>query len=282
MALPRTMLAVLSFVIPLACSAVEIQSGTLHATADEFGYVTQYSLDGGVTNELWQLYGYIGNEYGVIPTAPGNSYSQFFDVDSFNTTATGITSSLRLNALGAAELGLSAGDILIDWAISVDGPPANRLLWSPTIRNAGASSMDLSFYAYLDLDINETENRDTAEGGGYGGAFGEGARRLIWTLAPSAQHYEAGPFPSVQSLLDNMTAASDLGDSGLPVSVPSDITAAWQFDLQLGAGDSARLGMALATPEPGTLGLTLLGIGVGWVALAGRRGQSRGQRLQDG
>ncbi len=106
MALPRTMVAVLSFAIPLACSAVEIQSGTLHATADEFGYVTQYSLDGGVTNELWQLYGYIGNEYGVIPTAPGNSYSQFFDVDSFNTTATGITSSLRLNALGAAELGL--------------------------------------------------------------------------------------------------------------------------------------------------------------------------------
>lgn len=282
MALLRTILAVLCFVLSASCSAIEIQSGTLQATTDEFGYVTQYSLDGGVTNELWQLYGYIGNEYGVIPTAPGSSYSQFFDVDSLNVTATGITSSLRLNALGAAELGLSAGDILIDWAISVDGPPANRLLWSPTIRNAAASSMTLSFYAYLDLDINETEEQDIAEGGLNGGAFGEGAKRLIWTLAPTAEHYEAGPFPSIQSLLDNMAAASDLGDSGLPISTPSDITAAWQFDLQLGAGDSARLDMALATPEPGTLVLMLSGIGAGWVALVRRRGRDTGKKLGHG
>lgn len=282
MTLPRTMLAVLCSLVPLSCSAIEIQNGTLHVTADEFGYVTQYSLDSGVTNELWQLYGYIGNEYGVIPTAPGSSYSQFFDVDSSSITATGITSSLRLNALGAAELGLSPGDILIDWAISVDGPQANRLLWSPTIRNAGGSSMNLSFYTYLDLDINETENQDIAEGGLYGGVFGEGAKRLIWALGPSAEHYEAGPFPSVQSLLDNMTSASDLGDSGLPVGTPSDIAAAWQFDLPLGAGDAVRLDMTLTTPEPGTLGLMLLGTAAGWVAFVRRRKQGKGEKLQDG
>jgi len=257
---------------PLGASAYLMVDGNARAGLDSWAFSgnsmgpNQLSFDGGVTDHLYELYGYLGNASSVVRVIPAN-FDELVPIGGAGSTA---SSRLVLNAAGAAALGLSAGDITLDYGFELR-EATRSLIWDVGVTNAGLATLDLVFYAYFDLDLEGDFGNDLATGGVGGFRVVDGATGFDLGVGSSsaADHYQVAAFPNVQVVLDALqgAGAADLPDTGAPFG-PGDFTGALQFDFSIAPGGSQGLGIALI-PEPATaiqLGLGLLGL-----AFAGHR-----------
>ena len=226
---------------------------------------SQLSFDGGLTDHLYELYGYLGNANSVVPVTPA-SFDELIPIGGVGSTA---SSRLVLNAAGAAELGLAPGDITLDYAFQI-ADATRTLIWDVGVTNSSAATLDLVFYAYLDLDMEGDFGNDLATGGPGGLRVSDGATGFDLTFGSTtvADRFEVAPWPNLRTALEGMlgTPAADLADTGTPFG-PGDFTGALQFDFSLAPGGSQGLGMTLI-PEPASA--ILFALGLLGLALAGR------------
>lgn len=234
-----------------------------------------FSTDGGVTDEIKQMFAYIGNATGVVVVD-----MNYFDVVSAITANANIaTSTVSLNASGAAVLGLAVGDIEIDFTFTLiddTGPlDQDQFTWGMDITNMSTATLDLVAYTYLDLNLGGHKDRkdDKADADIYRIMVRDpdDPNAFMWeSIDAPADHFELGLAGDVRNTLNNMTAATDLSDTSATFG-PGDLAFAFQHDLlNLLAGNTATLGYGVvATPEPGSG--ALLGLGLAGLAAAGRR-----------
>ena len=239
--------------------------------AAETGVLT---FDSGTTDELFQMFGYIGTAAGHVR----------IDSASFSVTS-GITqvgnsavSQLSLNAAGAAALGLSAGALVVDYVFTLidDTGPSDQdaLGWDISITNTTLTSVALSLYTYVDLDLNGTFGNDLATT--------DTSRMFVqdsvnpnshfqWDVVAQAgaDHFQVGSYPSVRNTLDGMTSAQDLADTGGSFG-PADFSGAFQFDRVIAAG-ATNTTLINTTPIPEPKPALLTGLGLVGLAFYGRR-----------
>jgi len=224
------------------------------------------SFDGGVTDHLYELYGYLGNANSVVRVTPAN-FDEAVAIGGVGSTA---SSQLLLNAAGAAELGLAAGDIRLDYAFAIV-ESTRSLVWDVSVTNTSLATLDLVFYAYVDLDLEGSVENDLATGGvgGFRVTDETTGFDLAFRSSTAADRFEVAAFPNLQTALDNMlgVGAADLANTGTPFG-PADFSGALQFDFSLAPGGSQGLGMLLI-PEPATA--ILLAFGLLGLVLAGRK-----------
>ena len=257
---------------PRDASAYVMLDGNARAGLDSWAFSgnsvdsSQLSFDAGVTDHVYEVYGYLGNAGSVVRVTPAN-FDELVPIGGAGSTA---SSQLVLNAAGAAALGLAAGDITLDYGFEIRDA-TRSLIWDVGVTNAGLATLDLVFYAYFDLDLEGTFGNDLATGGIGGFRVADGATGfdLSAGLSTAAGHYQVASFPNVQVALDAMqgTGATDLPDTGSPFG-PGDFTGALQFDLSIAPGGSQGLANALI-PEPATV--IQLGLGLFGLAFAGRK-----------
>jgi hypothetical protein len=253
-------------------SAYVMVDGNAVAALDSWGFAGNsfdgnvLSFDSGTTDHLYEMYGYLGNATSVVRVNPFN-FSEQIAINGAGGTA---SSQLLLNATGAAELGLAAGDLTLDYSFTLDGA-TRSLVWDVDVTSASAATLDLVFYAYVDFDLEGSAGDDLATGSPAGFHVTDDATGfdLMMGSMVAADHFEIAPWPVLQGQLDAMqgVGAADLSDGGTPFG-PGDFTGGLQFDFSLAPGGSQDFGMTLI-PEPGTafqLALGLLGL-----AFAGRR-----------
>jgi len=257
---------------PDGASAHLMVDGNAQAGLDSWAFSgnsldsNRLSFDGGLTDHMFELFGYLGNASSVVRVTPAN-FDELVPIGGVGSTA---SSQLVLNASGAAELGLLAGDITLDYAFQL-AEATRSLVWDVGVTNNGLAALDLAFYAYVDLDLEGDFGNDLATGGvgGFRAADDATGFDLGFASSTAADHFEIAPFPNLQAALDNMlgVGAADLADTGSPFG-PADFTGALQFDFLLAPGGSQGLGMTLI-PEPTTA--ILLALGLFGLALAGRK-----------
>ena len=231
----------------------------------DFGYTatnSRLSFDGNATDELYQMFGYVGNANDHFRVDGTN-----FDVTSaIAETAPGQASStVTLNATGAAALGLSDGafSVTYDYLLTDDTVTPNDIdfmTWNVTLTNNSAAALTLSFYAYLDFDLAGDFGDDEANfSGGSINVNDSGASRPFWwtPTTVAASQYQIGGYPSVRNDLDAMTDNTTALTGGGPFG-PADFTGALRFDLTINAGDSVVVGMNL--PNVGSAWMLLMGL----------------------
>ena len=233
------------------------------------------SYDSGATDELYQMFGYIGNANGVVRV----NATYFNIVSAITATANVATSTVTIDANGAAVLGLASGDIEIAYTFTLtddSGPAdADQFSWSADIRNVSTAALDLVFYSYLDLDLGGASDfgDDIADADIYRILVRDpdDPDTFLWEpVTGPADHFEVTTYPGLRNKLDNLSSATDLADTGAMFG-PADFTAAFQHDLlnlAPGATRSIAYGV-VATPEPESA--ALLGLGLAGLAAAGRR-----------
>jgi hypothetical protein len=239
-----------------------------------------FSTDSGVTDQLYQMFGWVGTAGDVVRVNAAN-----FDATApiSLTSPTLATSQLTLNATGAAALGLDVGDLVLDYSFTIADAPmllaSERFRWDVDITNASdlspsPQSIDLSFYSYLDLDLEGTINNDLADWNGQRMLVtddGTGTE-FVWRVLSGgnfADHFEIAQYPGVIQSLQSMSSAQNLSDTQASFG-PGDFTGALQFDYTLAPGEtSSNGGLAGPVPEPGTA--ALVGCGLIGIAVVGRR-----------
>lgn len=235
------------------------------------------SFDGGTNDELYQMFGYLGNASGVVPVTVGGWRSDFSASQAITqTSANTATSVLTLNRRGARTLNLATGDIAIGYQFTlVNNPnPGQRgsFRWNITLTNNSATTQTLSFYSYLDLDLYGTYANDIATGSTskivVSDAAYPTAQPFVWYASGgAATHYAIGAYPTVENTLNGMTSAQNLSD---PTGTfgPGDFTGAFQYDFTLAPGASITL--ANPVPEP-SLAILLFLAASGLALLASRK-----------
>lgn len=226
---------------------------------------SELSFDSGATDQLYQMYGYLGTATGTAAVTTTNFNTSSAIAQTVPGTA---ASSLLLNATGAADLGLAAGSVQIDYTFTLvndtSAADLDGFLWDVTITNLGLVDLDLVFYQYLDLDLNETATNDVASASATRITVSDGTAPVIfdWQAANggAADHFQVQTYPGLRNQLDGMGAASDLSDT--PASFgPGDFSAAYQYNISLAAGASYTLTAGqVVVPEPTPALLTLLGL----------------------
>ena len=284
----RTLLVVAAAAAVLAgaddAHAIDITWGDVEVVAlGSYGFTTggsELSFDSGTTDELFQMFGYLGNTDDVV-RVNGNSFNVQTGIAAVNNVA---TSSVILDANGAAALGLTAGDIMIHYTFTLIDDTSvwdrDQFLWDVTIQNLTGTDLDLVFYSYLDLDLDGSGDFADDE------ADANTTRIIVsdpdtgkifnWKSSNggSADHFEVAAFDSVRDTLDAMNSATDLSDSQSDFG-PADFTAAFQYNITVPANDSVDLGSEPITmvPEPTTAFLTMMGL-LG-LTVSGRRARRR-------
>ena len=232
------------------------------------------SWDGGTTDEMFEWFGYLGNDDGMVRVDSENFdlVGTFDDLDGDGVA----TANLTLNATGASSLGLDLGEILITHTFTLIDDPATSddegIAFGVKITNNSGSALSFSYYQYLDIDADGDFDDDGASGdvNGITVEDNDGAR-THWLADGGADFYEVNKYKKVRDKLDGWNNSKNLGNKGLPFGPNKDFTGAMQIDvadLQDQSFSFVRW-RVIKGPEPGT-GL-LLGFGLWILGLAGRR-----------
>jgi len=233
-----------------------------------FGFENSASrlyFDGGTDNLIYQMMGFVGTaggsgvvavDGGGFRTLPG----QGINVTTSSNTATA-TSGLRMRNRTANTLGLQRGAFTTQntFTFTNDTSPADAdsFTWDVTFTNQTAAVLDLVYYSYLDLEAGGTFANDVATGSVNGFTIADtdpSVAPVRWMTSQAADHFELQAWPSGLTLLNNMTAAADLGDP--TGTLTGDFTGILQYNLSLAPGQSTTL--STAVPEPAMRVLLLL------------------------
>lgn len=268
---------------PSAASALDITWGDVVArNLGEYGFTannSELSFDDGTTDQLYQMYGYLGNANGVV-AVDASSFDIISGISGSGATA---GSTLGLGTGGASALGLGAGDVRIDYAFElVDDISVyddDGFQWDVQITNTSLSALDLVFYSYLDLDLDGSADYgdDQAVATAYSITVTDASptsdTEFTWRASNGGQadHFEVSAYASVRTKLNNMTSAQDLADTAANFG-PADFTGAFQYNITIAAGESINLGAGTVfTPEPSTGLLVLSGL----IVLGARQRRTR-------
>lgn len=270
---PRCLVAYMVVVLLAAtASAATITSGSTIANVDSWGYTTFVSFDGGATNELFEMYAFIANSNDGIPITSGSN--NFDETIPISGSASQKTSRVTLSTQGASTLGLSAGDISLDFVFEAQSGAVGRYRWQASVWNLSGDDLgDLFLYVYANMDLNGTAAGDFAVGGLSGMTLSDGAKIVSWTPSPAADYFDVGTSPGVLNVLTSGSYPQNLDNTVLPYG-PGDFEAAYQFNLGhilSGTSKTVTLEMAMDIPEPSTLGLVLPAVLLGLFALRCRR-----------
>lgn len=278
--------AVLLCSLSQSAAALDVDFGEISVrNLGNFGFdstASVLSYDSGATDELYQLFGYVGNASGMT-RVNGGAFNVTTDI---NTPAGQLApnhffSEMQSQAGNGLGLGNQLG-IRYDWVLNDDTTAQDwdNVTWSISLTNGTAAVQSLSFYTYLDLDLGGAGdfNDDVAE-------LLNGSRRIMrisdasdptnivqWSSSVVVpDHHQIGAYPGLRNLLDGMGSAGPLADSPplgtifgdtngngtIDPGEGTDFTAALQYDLVLAPGQTIRLVQAIA--EPGSTPLLLLG-----------------------
>jgi hypothetical protein len=266
-----TTLAVCALLLASSSQAADITWGDVVANnLSEYGFdnssTTVFSTDSGVTDQLYEMNGYLANGTGAIAVDSSN-FSILSSISVINNVA---TSSISLNATGAAALGLSVGDLQIDYTFTLvdDVSPSDvdGILWDLAVANFSGADQNLSFYPYLDFDLggigDYSDDLVTADAGQMLLSDSDQALTFLWTAGNGgSDHFQAGDVATVKTALELMSSATPLADTSSG-AIPGDFAGAFQYDIFVPNGDTYALSAGSFVPEPGTGVLLLLGLGV--------------------
>jgi hypothetical protein len=277
---------------PVAALDMVVGDVTVQNLGD-FGFDTQgtdapgaetgvLTFDGGVTDDLFQMFGYVGTAAGHVRIDSTN-----FDVSSAITqVGDSALSQLTLSAAGAAALGLTTGALTIDYTFTLIDDTgvddSDRLAWDIDLTNTTTSAISMSLYAYVDLDLagtfaNDRATTDTSRMFVQDDAVATSF--FVWDVVDvaGADHFQVGDYPTVRNALEGMTSNQDLSDTGASFG-PSDFSGAYQFDRLLAPLSTQGVTLNTAViPEPEPVLLT--GLGLVGLAFYGRsRGRGRDHR----
>jgi hypothetical protein len=263
--------ALAAFALAGGAEAATITVGEVIASGiDDFGFTSTtaagnvLSFSGPGADEVWEMYGYLAsrdtdNIVRVFNTGTGAGFSVVKSVDAAPTGY----SDLSLTNAGATRLGggLAAGDITMRYGYQLvdDTGPTDLdvFAWIVGITNNSSVTRNLTFYAYLDLDLRNSPNNDSAVLGTNEIQVSDAGMNLLWAV-PGATRYQVGPYTgagSVRTLLDNMLTSNNpgnLSNGGLPFG-PGDFTGAYQVDFTLSPGQTLQLTSTVAEPDAGAL-----------------------------
>ncbi len=277
--LARGLVVALAAAFALPATALDITDGDVVVqNLGAFGFTANNSVlsfDGGATDQLYQMFGYVGTASGV-ERVNGTNFDVITPLSNVGPVATSV---LELNATGAAALGLNAGDIRLEYTFGLvnDTSPSDvdGFTWDFTITNQSASTLDTTFYSYLDLDLDGVgdyaDDIATADLQQIIVQDADSSTIYYWNASSSgpADHFQVQQFPTVRNFLDGLSTVTDLPDNDANFG-PADFTAAYQYDFSIAAGasDGNGVGSISPVPEPSTALLVMIGL----VGLARRRG----------
>lgn len=168
----------------------------------------------------------------------------------------GDTASLDWNA------SIAAFDANLSIVVNEVGPDAGTVTSAMTISNTGSAPLSLSLFNYVDIDNNGAGGDSGALVGPNRIDISDGTvGDIVQLLGVGADAFQVDAFPTLRGLLED-GVVDNLDNSGLPFG-PGDISAAYQWDLEIGPGESAVVisGGAvntMAVPEPASLTLLAL------------------------
>jgi hypothetical protein len=247
-------------------------------TATDGQLMTDWNGSSG-TDQLYQMYGYIGTASGMVAVNSGSfrtgcgtgSASSLCGSAISQTAANRASSRIVLNqnvGNGATRVARNALTLTYDFTLVNDTTAADldRLDWSVSFTNNSTGTLSFVFYSYLDLDLLGTPANDlvTVVNGGQRivvrDATNPTGRPFVWNaLTGSAAHFQVGAFPGLQNSLNGMTSAQNLSDTNALAGGPGDVTAAFQYFLTLAPGQTISLTSTVA--EPHTAAMVALGLG---------------------
>lgn len=246
-------------------------------TLEDFNSSTFFNLSGGnqiswTVDGVNQLFGQrffyregLMTDEAAVDSLPLTGHqatdTNFFDDPRLDTIAT------RYSAASGLEFRISyhlRGGTL--------GSGTGDLAETINIQNNGNSPISLSFFQYVDFDLGGTIAGDFGEiiGGDsvyqYDTTGNLAVNETVVTPAPN--HFQMGQYPSIVNMFGD-GLVTNLNDFGGPMG-PTDITWAFQWDLNLNPGQSFIISKdkLLYIPTPGAA--ALLGMG-GLVATRRRR-----------
>lgn len=226
------------------------------------------------TDQLYQMYGYIGTASGMTAVNAGSFRTGCQAGVCGNAIAqTGVNGAQSRIVLdrnlggGATQLSRNSLTLTYDFRL-VDDTSANdfdALAWDVTFTNNTTGSLSFVFYTYLDLDLAGTTGNDVATvvNGQLiltSDAANPAAHPFGWSaLGGSAVGYQVGAYPGLQNTLNGWTSAGNLSNTNTLGSTAGDVTAAFQYAITLLPGQSLTLQSSVA--EPQTAALLALGLG---------------------
>jgi hypothetical protein len=226
------------------------------------------------TDQMYQMYGYIGTASGMTAVNSGSFRTGCnAGVCGSAIAQSGVSSAQsrivldRVLGSGASALARNALTLTYDFRL-VDDTSANdfdALGWDVTFTNNTSGSLSFVFYTYLDLDLAGTSGSDVATvvNGQMiltSDSANPSAHPFGWSsLGGSATGYQVGAYPGLQNTLNGWTSAGNLTNANAMGATPGDVTAAFQYTINLLPGQSLTLQSAVAEPE--TAALLALGLG---------------------
>lgn len=226
------------------------------------------------TDQLYQMYGYIGTASGMTAVNSGSFRTGCqAGVCGSAIAQTGASSAQSRIVLdrnvggGASQLARNSLTLTYDFRLIDDTSPNDydSLAWDVTFTNNTSGALSFVFYTYLDLDLAGTTGNDVATvvNGQLivtSDAANPSAHPFGWSaLGGTATGYQVGAYPGLQNTLNGWTAAGNLTNTNAMGTTPGDVTAAFQYTINLAAGQSLTLQSAVA--EPQTAALLALGLG---------------------
>lgn len=174
------------------------------------------------------------------------------------TTGGGNTATTTWAMAGTAGGNPYAFSAALTYTVTDTGEHQGQLVQSLSITNTADQPMTLHLFNYADFDVNNSSGNDSAVGGLGGITITDGPWTILYQ-GIGASAYQVTPYAGLLAQLTD-ASATNFSNTGLPFG-PSDITAGFQWTLNLDAGQSATVVMSFAVvPTPASL--ALLGLGV--------------------